>query len=145
MKHKQLVNKATFLQLTQETYAATTSAKKNSNVKQLRPKHLLHKMSNVPLRTVIDSVNNSEVQCSILRLGTLLLHFSFATSLSLPGNSGCLTRVGAQQSQEQGYLFLPVCTAFSCVQTMVWLPRFGIVNMRRWWYMWLRMGAVQIT
>ena len=33
-----------------------------------------------------------------------------------------------QQLQEQHYPFLPVCVIFSCVQTMVWLPVFGILN-----------------
>ena len=36
----------------------------------------------------------------------------------------------AQQLQEQHYLFLSVCAVFSCVQTMVWLPVFGIFNVR---------------
>ena len=34
----------------------------------------------------------------------------------------------AQQPQEQRYPFLSVCVVFSCVQTMVWLPGFGIFN-----------------
>ena len=34
----------------------------------------------------------------------------------------------AQQLQEQLYPFLSVCAVFSCVQTMVWLPVFGIFN-----------------
>ena len=34
----------------------------------------------------------------------------------------------AQQPQEQLYPFLSVCAVFSCVQTMVWLPVFGIFN-----------------
>ena len=32
--------------------------------------------------------------------------------------------------QEQRYPFLSVCAVFSCVQTMVWLPVFGIFNVR---------------
>ena len=35
----------------------------------------------------------------------------------------------AQKPQEQRYPFLSVCVVFSCVQTMVWLPVFGIFNM----------------
>ena len=35
----------------------------------------------------------------------------------------------AQQPQEGRYPFLSVCAVFSCVQTMVWLPVFGIFNM----------------
>ena len=34
------------------------------------------------------------------------------------------------QPLEQRYLFLSVCTVFSCVQTMVWLPVCGIFNLR---------------
>ena len=34
-----------------------------------------------------------------------------------------------QQPQEQRYPFLSVRAVFSCVQTMVWLPVFGIFNM----------------
>ena len=34
----------------------------------------------------------------------------------------------AQQPQEQRYPFLSVCAVFLCVQTMVWLPMFGIFN-----------------
>ena len=36
----------------------------------------------------------------------------------------------AQQPQEQRYPFLSVCAVFSCVQTMVCLPVFGIFNVR---------------
>ena len=62
----------------------------------------------------------------------------------LRGNLGRLTLViKAQQPQEQRYPFLSVCAAFSCVQTMVWLPVLGIFNMRRCWCMWLHMVAVQ--
>ena len=38
------------------------------------------------------------------------------------------TRVRLQQLQEQHCLFLPVHGVFLCVQTMVWLPVFGIFN-----------------
>ena len=31
-----------------------------------------------------------------------------------------------QQPQQQCYPFLPMCAVFSCVQTMVWFPVFGI-------------------
>ena len=34
----------------------------------------------------------------------------------------------AQQLQVQRYPFLSVCVVFLCVQTMVWLRVFGIVN-----------------
>ena len=34
----------------------------------------------------------------------------------------------AQELQEQCYPFLLVCAVFPCVQTMVWLPVFGIFN-----------------
>ena len=34
---------------------------------------------------------------------------------------------GKFRLQEQHYPFLPVCAVFSCVQTMVWLPVFGIL------------------
>ena len=36
----------------------------------------------------------------------------------------------AQQPQEQRHPFLPVCVVFSYVQTMTWLPVFGIFNVR---------------
>ena len=36
----------------------------------------------------------------------------------------------AQQPQEQRYPFLSGCAAFSCVQTTVWLPVFGVFNVR---------------
>ena len=49
-------------------------------------------------------------------------------SLSLAGNSGRLTWVRLQQPQEQCYPFLSVCAVFLCVQTIVWLPVFGIFN-----------------
>ena len=50
---------------------------------------------------------------------------------ALRGNSDQLTRVKALQPQEQRYpAFLSVSTVFSCVQTMVWMPRFGIFNVR---------------
>ena len=34
----------------------------------------------------------------------------------------------AQQPQEQRYPYLSVCAVFSCVQTVAWLPLFGIFN-----------------
>ena len=46
-------------------------------------------------------------------------------SLSLAGNSGKV-----QQPQEQRYPFLSVCAVFSCIQTTVWLPVFGNLNVR---------------
>ena len=51
---------------------------------------------------------------------------------SIAGNSGHLTWV-RQQPQEQHYTFLPVSAVnavFLCLQTVVWLPVFGIFNMR---------------
>ena len=66
----------------------------------------------------------------------------FLTFLSLAGISGGLTWVrhssrtsSATHSyqcvqQEQRYPFLPACAVFSCVHTMVWLPVFGIINVR---------------
>ena len=44
------------------------------------------------------------------------------------GNLGCLTWIRLQQSVEQYYPFLTVRAVFSCVQTKVWLPMFGIFN-----------------
>ena len=48
-----------------------------------------------------------------------------STALSLPGNSG---RLASDKPQEQRYPILSVCAVFSCVQTMDWLPVFGIFN-----------------
>ena len=46
---------------------------------------------------------------------------------SLAGNSGGLTwERHVQHPQEQRYPFLSVCAVFSCVETMVWMPVFGI-------------------
>ena len=44
------------------------------------------------------------------------------------GSSGGLTRV--RHTHSQRYPFLSVCVVVSCVQTMVWLPVFGICNVR---------------
>ena len=46
------------------------------------------------------------------------------------GNFGSPSVGMSQQPQEQRYPFLLVCAAFSCVRTMVWLPVFGIFNVR---------------
>ena len=46
------------------------------------------------------------------------------------GNFGSPHLGTAQQLREQRYPFLSVCAVFSCVQTMVWLPVFGIFNVR---------------
>ena len=55
--------------------------------------------------------------------------FFHSSSMSLVGNSGLLTWVvKAQPPQEQRYPFLPLCAVFPCVQTMVWLPVYGIFN-----------------
>ena len=43
---------------------------------------------------------------------------------------GCLTLIRPQQLQEQQHPFLSACAAFSCVQTMVWLPVFRFFNVR---------------
>ena len=40
----------------------------------------------------------------------------------------------AQQPQEQRYPFLSVCAVFSCVQTTVWPPVFGICDMHTYVY-----------
>ena len=59
--------------------------------------------------------------------GFLFLFFS--TSLSFVGNARLRYLGKAQQLQKQRYPFVSVCVAFSCVQTMVWLPVFRIFNM----------------
>ena len=56
------------------------------------------------------------------------VQLSVSTSLTLAGNSGRLPGYIAQQPQEQRYPFLSVYVVFLCVQTMVWLLAFGIVN-----------------
>ena len=62
---------------------------------------------------------------------SLSLFFPFSSSLSHAGISRHLPYLcKAQQPQEQRHPFLPVCAVFSCVQTMVWLPVFGICNVR---------------
>ena len=53
------------------------------------------------------------------------------TSLSFVGDSGHHSWLRhSMQPQEQHYPFLSVCAVFSCVQTMVWLPAFGIFYVR---------------
>ena len=52
------------------------------------------------------------------------------TSLIQYGKFGSPYRGKVQQPQEQRYPFLSVCVVFVCVQTMVWLPVFGIFNVR---------------
>ena len=47
---------------------------------------------------------------------------------SLAGNLGCLTWVRLQQPQEQCCPFLPMCAVVLFIQTVVWLPLFGIFN-----------------
>ena len=59
---------------------------------------------------------------------TVSVQLSVSTSLTLAGNSGRLPGYIAQQPQEQRYPFLSVYVVFLCVQTMVWLLAFGIVN-----------------
>ena len=39
------------------------------------------------------------------------------------------TNDAAQQPQEQCYPFLSVCAVLLCLQTVIWLPVFGIFNM----------------
>jgi len=55
-----------------------------------------------------------------------LMYVVVSTLLSLEGGESHLGK--AQPSQEQRYPFLSVCVGFLCVQTMVWLPAFGILN-----------------
>ena len=54
--------------------------------------------------------------------------FFLALHLSLVGNSGHLTWVKLQQSQEQCYSFVKRRAVVSCVQTKVWLPVLGLFN-----------------
>ena len=46
------------------------------------------------------------------------------------GKSGSPYPGKSQQPQEHRYPFLSVCGVFSCIQTMIWLPVFGIFNVR---------------
>ena len=46
------------------------------------------------------------------------------------GKSGSPYPGKSQQPQEHRYPFLSVCGVFSCIQTMIWLPMFGIFNVR---------------
>ena len=64
------------------------------------------------------------------RSGQGIVQINFSTYSSLAGNSGRLNRVRLQQPQEQCYPFLTVRAVFSCVQSKVWLPMFGIFNVR---------------
>ena len=45
-------------------------------------------------------------------------------------NLGNISWVGLQKPQQQRYPLLSVCTAFSCICAVVWLPVFGIFNVR---------------
>ena len=56
--------------------------------------------------------------------------FYFISSLhwSHAGNSARLTWVRLQQPQEQRHPFLTVGVVYLCVQTKVWLPMLGILN-----------------
>ena len=54
----------------------------------------------------------------------------FQYFFELRGKFGSSYLGKAQQPQEQRCLFLSACVVFSCVQTMVWLPVFGIFNLR---------------
>ena len=83
-------------------------------------------------------LSSSQLICS----GGFFFFFFFSASLSLTGNFGSSYLCKAQQPQEQRYPFLSVFAAFSCVQTMTWLPVFGIFNVRtRFRCMRLHTGA----
>ena len=57
--------------------------------------------------------------------------FFFFSTFFVSGGKFWSPYVGkAQQPQEQRYPFLLVCVVVSCVQTMIWLPVFGIFNVR---------------
>ena len=75
------------------------------------------------------SIKTSCVKAGIMEyMYTLLLLLLLLLLLSLAGNSGRLTWARLQQPKEQRYPFQVGCAVFSCVQTMVWLPVFGILN-----------------
>ena len=79
--------------------------------------------------TISSMASGRLMRCQVLFLIMFLLFFSFyGTSLSLAGKSGLLYLGKAQRPQKQHYPFLSVCAVFSCVQTMVRLPVFGIFN-----------------
>ena len=56
------------------------------------------------------------------------LIFVLILCLSLAGNWGHQAWKRLQQLQEQCYPFLPMCAVFLCVQTMVWLSVFEMIN-----------------
>ena len=68
---------------------------------------------------------------SVVVVVVVVVVFVFRTSLSFVGNWGIEVafRSKVQQPQEERYPFLSVCAVLPCVQTMVWLPVFGISNM----------------
>ena len=70
----------------------------------------------------VDNSDNCRIFSNVLFL-FLVLHFPLREVGSL-----CLGK--AQQPQEQRYPFLSACVVFSCVPTVVWLPKCGIVNVR---------------
>ena len=57
------------------------------------------------------------------------MDFLHMIHLYLAERFGCHALARLQQPQEQHYPFLPVWAVFLCVQTVVWLPMFGIFNM----------------
>ena len=63
---------------------------------------------------------------SVKRTKSTCSHY-FSTSLSLGGNLGYLTLV-RHSSRKSSATHSYQCVVFSCVQTMAWLPVFGIFN-----------------
>ena len=62
--------------------------------------------------------------------GQFIFIFYFLKYFIVPCGKFGLSYPGmAQQPQKQRYPLLSVCAVFPCVQTMVWLPAFGIFNM----------------
>ena len=71
------------------------------------------------MRTTVQSAN-----------GDLEFVFIVSPSLPLAADSGCLAWVRVQQPQDRRCPFLSVCVVFLCVQTGIWLPVFGVFNVR---------------
>ena len=77
---------------------------------------------------------NSAVQnLSMIIIQSRFFWFFFYYFIVPCGKFGSPYLGKTQQPQEQCYRFLSVRAAFSCVQTMVWLPVFGNFNVRTDW------------
>ena len=85
--------------------------------------------SSLVVLSAVTCLRNQGLTASLVDVSIHLVHL-FSYCIIPCGKFGSPYLGKVQELQEQRYPFLSVCAVFLCVQTMAWLPAFGIFNVR---------------